>query len=85
MNRLHGVICSSGWWARSVEQELLPWGLSGLQLGDDVLEVGPRDVVYCPPQVTREWEAGPDGMDVLAFGAHAEGGDAEMARDWWTD
>ena len=41
MNRLHGVICSSGWWARSVEQELLPWGLSGLQLGDDVLEIGP--------------------------------------------
>jgi SAM-dependent methyltransferase len=41
MNRLHGVICSSGWWARSVEQQLLPWGLSGLQLGDDVLEIGP--------------------------------------------
>jgi ubiquinone/menaquinone biosynthesis C-methylase UbiE len=41
MNRLHGVICSSGWWARSVERELLPWGLSGLQLGDDVLEIGP--------------------------------------------
>jgi SAM-dependent methyltransferase len=41
MNRLHGVICSSGWWARSVEHELLPWGLAGLELGDDVLEIGP--------------------------------------------
>jgi SAM-dependent methyltransferase len=41
MNRIHGVICSSGWWARSVEHELLPWGLSGLELGDDVLEIGP--------------------------------------------
>jgi ubiquinone/menaquinone biosynthesis C-methylase UbiE len=41
MNRLHGVICSSSWWARSVEHELLPWGLAGLELGDDVLEIGP--------------------------------------------
>jgi SAM-dependent methyltransferase len=41
MNGIHGIICSSSWWARSVEHELLPWGLSGLQLGDDVLEIGP--------------------------------------------
>jgi SAM-dependent methyltransferase len=41
MNRLHGVICSSRWWAHSVERDLLPWGLSKLELGDDVLEIGP--------------------------------------------
>ncbi len=41
MNRLHGVICSSRWWGRTVERELLPWGLAKLELGDDVLEVGP--------------------------------------------
>jgi ubiquinone/menaquinone biosynthesis C-methylase UbiE len=41
MNRVHGAICSSRWWARSVERELLPWGLSRLDLGDDVLEIGP--------------------------------------------
>jgi SAM-dependent methyltransferase len=41
MNRLHGVICSSRWWGRTVERELLPWGLSRLDLGDDVLEIGP--------------------------------------------
>lgn len=41
MNRLHGVVCSSGWWARTVEHELLPWGLAGAELGDDVLEIGP--------------------------------------------
>jgi SAM-dependent methyltransferase len=38
---MHGVICSSGWWARSVERELLPWALADLDLGDDVLEIGP--------------------------------------------
>jgi len=41
MNRVHGLICSSRWWGRTVERELLPWGLSHLELGDDVLEIGP--------------------------------------------
>jgi ubiquinone/menaquinone biosynthesis C-methylase UbiE len=41
MNWAHAVICSSGWWARSVERELLPWSLAGEDLGDDVLEIGP--------------------------------------------
>lgn len=41
MNRVHNLVCSSGWWARAVENELIPWGLKGVELGDDVLEVGP--------------------------------------------
>jgi mannose-6-phosphate isomerase-like protein (cupin superfamily) len=60
-------------------------GSGRFRVQDDVFDVGPRDVVYCRPQATREWEAGPDGIELLAFGAHAEGGDAEMERGWWTD
>jgi ubiquinone/menaquinone biosynthesis C-methylase UbiE len=41
MNRAHALICSSGWWARTVERELLPWSLKGVELGEDVLEIGP--------------------------------------------
>jgi ubiquinone/menaquinone biosynthesis C-methylase UbiE len=41
MNKAHAVLCSSGWWARTVERELLPWGLAGVDLGEDVLEIGP--------------------------------------------
>ena len=41
MNTAHGVICSSRWWARTVERELLPWALADVALGDDVLEIGP--------------------------------------------
>jgi SAM-dependent methyltransferase len=41
VNRIHNVLCSSGWWARRVEQELVPWGLKRVELGDDVLEIGP--------------------------------------------
>jgi SAM-dependent methyltransferase len=41
MNYAHALICSSGWWERTVEHELLPWGLAGVDVGDDVLEIGP--------------------------------------------
>jgi ubiquinone/menaquinone biosynthesis C-methylase UbiE len=41
MNWPHALICSSGWWARTVERELLPWGLAGVDLGEDTLEIGP--------------------------------------------
>jgi SAM-dependent methyltransferase len=41
MNRAHAVLCSSGWWARTVERDLLPWGLADVDLGEGVLEIGP--------------------------------------------
>ena len=41
MNFWHNRICSSTGWARHVEQNLIPWGLEGVSLGDDVLEIGP--------------------------------------------
>jgi len=41
LNRVHNLICSSGWWARRVESELIPWGLGKTELGDGVLEIGP--------------------------------------------
>ena len=41
MNRVHNMLCSSGWWSRVAEHELVPFGVHGVDLGDDVLEVGP--------------------------------------------
>ncbi len=41
MNGVHRTICASRWWARGVEKELVPWCLNGVELGEDVLEVGP--------------------------------------------
>jgi SAM-dependent methyltransferase len=41
MNHAHNLVCSSSWWRRSVEQDLLPWALDGVDLGGDVLEFGP--------------------------------------------
>ncbi|HEU5111067.1 MAG TPA: class I SAM-dependent methyltransferase [Micromonosporaceae bacterium] len=41
MNWMHNRLCRSAWWTRRVENELLPWALSGVELGEDVLEIGP--------------------------------------------
>ncbi len=41
MNAFHRRYCASPGWARRVGENLLPWALDGLGLGDDVLEIGP--------------------------------------------
>ena len=41
MNSKHLELCSSAEWAQTVEQYVIPWTLEGLDLGDDVVELGP--------------------------------------------
>jgi len=41
VNRVHNLYCSSARWARTAGNELVPWGLKGVELGDDLLEIGP--------------------------------------------
>lgn len=41
MNWLHRRLCASRLWRTRVAGDLLPWVLSGVALGDDVLEIGP--------------------------------------------
>ena len=41
MNLAHRLLCSSDRWAKTVEGELLPWVLGDVDLGDNVLEIGP--------------------------------------------
>ncbi|MEV5239062.1 class I SAM-dependent methyltransferase [Streptomyces cinnamoneus] len=41
MNLIHRRLCSSGKWARAVEEQLLPWALDGVSLGPEALEIGP--------------------------------------------
>jgi hypothetical protein len=73
---------------RHREQEEIYVLLSGrarLAVGDDVVELGPLDAVRVSSEVTRCFEAGPHGAELLAFGAPGTGlGDAEMAPGWWS-
>lgn len=41
MNLCHRVFCSSDRYFKSVEESLLPWALADVDLGDNVLEIGP--------------------------------------------
>ena len=41
MNALHLKLCSSDEWAESVKKWIIPGALEGVDIGDDVLEVGP--------------------------------------------
>ncbi len=40
MNRLENWFCASSFWRRVTREKLLPWLLSGMDLGDHVLEIG---------------------------------------------
>ncbi len=41
MNEKHLELCSSAEWAEAVQQWIIPWVIDGIELGDDVLELGP--------------------------------------------
>jgi ubiquinone/menaquinone biosynthesis C-methylase UbiE len=41
MNQTHLEMCASPEWAEAVERWIIPWVLDGVDLGDDVLEIGP--------------------------------------------
>jgi mannose-6-phosphate isomerase-like protein (cupin superfamily) len=59
-------------------------GSGRVRLGDDVHEVGTLDAVRVAPGVMRAFEAGPEGLEYLAFGAPTgEGNDSELEPGWW--
>jgi mannose-6-phosphate isomerase-like protein (cupin superfamily) len=55
-----------------------------LKLDDEIIEVETLDAIRVSPEVTRAFEAGDDGLEVIAFGPHREG-DGEIVPDWWSD
>jgi mannose-6-phosphate isomerase-like protein (cupin superfamily) len=61
-------------------------GRARLKLDDDVLELDPWDAVRIAPGVVRDVEGGPDGAELLLFGAPRVGsGDAVTTQGWWAD
>jgi uncharacterized cupin superfamily protein len=76
---------------RHKEQEelyVLVGGSGRLKLDDEIVEVKQWDMVRVPGETMRALEAGPEGAELLAFGAPNTGPpaeDAEMEPGWWTD
>jgi mannose-6-phosphate isomerase-like protein (cupin superfamily) len=59
-------------------------GSGRIKLDDEIVEIEKLDAIRVAPQVTRGFEAGPNGLDVLAFGPRHDG-DGEVLPGWWTD
>jgi mannose-6-phosphate isomerase-like protein (cupin superfamily) len=55
-----------------------------VKLDDEIFEVGRLDAIRVSPKTMRAFEAGPEGLELVAFGPHKEG-DGEIVSGWWSD
>jgi quercetin dioxygenase-like cupin family protein len=69
------------------EQEEIYLVISGsarVKVDDEVLELQTFDAIRLAPGVVRALEGGPEGAEVIAFGAPSnENKDVEMLPGWW--
>jgi hypothetical protein len=74
---------------REQEEVYVVVGGSGrAKLGDEVVELGSWDAVRVAAPTTRAFEAGPDGLELLVFGAPRVDpaiADVESHPGWWAD
>ncbi|HLH65269.1 MAG TPA: cupin domain-containing protein [Solirubrobacteraceae bacterium] len=60
-------------------------GSGRVALDGEVREIGPLDAIRVAPAVLRAFEAGPDGLELIAFGPHHER-DGEMVHEgFWPE
>jgi quinol monooxygenase YgiN/mannose-6-phosphate isomerase-like protein (cupin superfamily) len=69
---------------RAEEVYVVLSGSGRVRIEDEIVEVGPLDAIRVGPEQTRAFEAGPEGLELLAFSRRARG-DAQVVQDWWTD
>ncbi len=72
---------------REQEEAYVVVGGSGrIRIDDEVHEIGPWDVVRVSPEAIRAFEAGDDGLELIAVGSdRPEGGDGVRAPTAWID
>jgi mannose-6-phosphate isomerase-like protein (cupin superfamily) len=67
------------------EVYLVVSGGGRIKLGDDVRELKQWDAVRVHKDTMRGFEAGPDGVELIAIGAPNTGpGDALTEQGWWS-
>jgi mannose-6-phosphate isomerase-like protein (cupin superfamily) len=57
-------------------------GSGRVKLDEDVVDLATRDLLRVSPGITRSFEAGPEGLEVLIFGPHVDD-DSELVPDFW--
>jgi quercetin dioxygenase-like cupin family protein len=72
---------------RHAEQEEIYVVISGtarIKVDDNEIDLGTLDAIRVAPDAARALEGGPDGAEVLAFGAPKPAQqDVEMLQGWW--
>ena len=67
---------------RQEEVYVVLGGSGRVKLDDEVRELRQWDAVRVAPEVARAFEAGPEGLELLAIG-FGPGGDTELLEDFW--
>jgi mannose-6-phosphate isomerase-like protein (cupin superfamily) len=72
---------------REQEEAYVVVGGSGrIRCDDEIVPLKQWDVVRVAPEVVRAFEAGPEGIELIAIGSdRPEGGDGERVEDFWVD
>ncbi|MEA2207672.1 MAG: hypothetical protein QOF54_149 [Solirubrobacteraceae bacterium] len=69
---------------RAEEVYVVVSGGGRMRLDDEVIEISELDAIRVEPSVLRAFEAGDDGLSVLAFGARHDK-DGEVVNGFWKD
>src|SRR3954453_3913050 len=59
-------------------------GSGRVKLDDELRDVVALDAIRVAPRVARAFEAGPNGLELIAFGPHISG-DGQPVEDPWVD
>ena len=60
-------------------------GSARVKVDDEIVELGELDAIRFDRTTMHGVEAGPDGVEYLAFGAGDDPRDAELVPGWWSD
>ena len=60
-------------------------GSGRIKVEDEIVDVAEWDAIRFDTNSMRCVEAGPDGIEYVAFGAGEDPMDAEMTPNWWSD
>jgi mannose-6-phosphate isomerase-like protein (cupin superfamily) len=60
-------------------------GSARIKVEDEIVEVGRWDAIRFDKDTMRAVEAGPEGVEYLAFGAGEDPRDSEIVQGWWSD